>query len=197
MGKMEQRRSGGAGKGGAEGRRRDKTKGTKPADNGNATRPAVPITPSQGSVKAVRSRLKGQTEEEEEEEAHFTLTLTPEAVLLLQRRSTQKPTRSCCGGVTEARPNGRQKRPPPAQSRLSPKRGVEEPDIDLRSILKISLLNDRHKYDDVEYEEEQYGLDQRVALKCTEWLRGLECPLTGAGTTAGGVGVWKGSAKNC
>ncbi|KAJ0050961.1 hypothetical protein NL108_011312, partial [Boleophthalmus pectinirostris] len=106
MGKMEQRRSGGAGKGGAEGRRRDKTKGTKPADNGNATRPAVPITPSQGSVKAVRSRLKGQTEEEEEEEAHFTLTLTPEAVLLLQRRSTQKPTRSCCGGVTEARPNG-------------------------------------------------------------------------------------------
>lgn len=41
--------------------------------------------------------------------------------------------------------------------------------------MKISLLNEQHKYDDVEYEEEEdFGVDERVVLKCTEWLRGLE-----------------------
>ena len=40
--------------------------------------------------------------------------------------------------------------------------------------LKVSLLNERHRYDDVEYEEEAAGADEGLVRKCTEWLRGVE-----------------------
>lgn len=41
--------------------------------------------------------------------------------------------------------------------------------------MKISLLNERHRYDDVEYEDdEEQGVDQSILLKCSEWLRGVE-----------------------
>lgn len=51
---------------------------------------------------------------------------------------------------------------------------------DLRALLKVSLLNERHRYDDVEYEEEALGapgaskVDEGLVRKCTEWLRGVE-----------------------
>lgn len=50
---------------------------------------------------------------------------------------------------------------------------------DVRALLKVSLLNDRHRYDDEEYEEEEAAApgaapDEGLVRKCTEWLRGVE-----------------------
>lgn len=64
-----------------------------------------------------------------------------------------------------------------------PPRGRRAPDpsprpTSLRRVLKVSLLNDRHKYDDVEYEEEVPVLDEGLVRKCTEWLRGVEAAAT-------------------
>ncbi|XP_004401614.1 PREDICTED: proline-rich protein 18 [Odobenus rosmarus divergens] len=70
----------------------------------------------------------------------FSLSLTPEAVLLLQRRHLEKQLLA----------------PAP------------------RPALPVSLLNERHKYDDVEYEEEAPVADEGLVRKCTEWLRGVE-----------------------
>ncbi|XP_028359796.1 proline-rich protein 18 [Phyllostomus discolor] len=60
-----------------------------------------------------------------------------------------------------------------------PPRGRWAPDpsprpAHLRGVLKVSLLNDRHKYDDVEYEEEATVMDEDLVRRCTEWLRGVE-----------------------
>ncbi|KAG7265327.1 hypothetical protein CRUP_021636 [Coryphaenoides rupestris] len=101
-----------------------------------------------------------------QEEASFTLTLTPEAVQLLQRRSDERKQRSRAAIKTNSK-------------EAAALGGVS-------SIVKVSLLNERHRYDDVEYEEEGGGgVDERVLLKCTEWLRGLEnAPVTmGNGTS--------------
>ncbi|XP_034847838.1 proline-rich protein 18 [Mirounga leonina] len=43
-----------------------------------------------------------------------------------------------------------------------------------RPALPVSLLNERHRYDDVEYEEEAPAVDEGLVRKCTEWLRGVE-----------------------
>ncbi|KAL1282728.1 hypothetical protein QQF64_001531 [Cirrhinus molitorella] len=87
-------------------------------------------------------------------EPNFSLNLTPEATLLLQKRSREKQLR---GSVL----------PPHRKERLP--------------LVKISLLNERHRYDDVEYEEdEDQSVDQSILLKCAEWLRGVE---NAAGTT--------------
>lgn len=136
----------------------------------------------------VKSRTRPQ------EEARLTLTLTPEAVLLLQRRNSERHQRTAARitgsapGVSGNAPDVRRrrenvaKRHQPATQRHSTLNGRvatrKQGDLDLwdvSSIVKISLLNEKHKYDDVEYEDEQdYGVDERVVLKCTEWLRGLE-----------------------
>ncbi|XP_043092274.1 proline-rich protein 18 [Puntigrus tetrazona] len=92
-------------------------------------------------------------------ESNFSLNLTPEATLLLQKRSREKQLRAVRSTVTA----------PHQKDRLSVK-------LSSRSHipLKISLLNDRHRYDDVEYEENEQSVDQSVLLKCSEWLRGVE-----------------------
>lgn len=78
--------------------------------------------------------------------------------MLLQKRSREKQLR---GTVTTPH----QKARPPAKS-------GSRSNIPL---VKISLLNDRHRYDDVEYEEDkEQSVDQSVLLKCSEWLRGVE-----------------------
>lgn len=48
-------------------------------------------------------------------------------------------------------------------------------------MLQVSLLNERHRYDDVEYEEDEaagdpgaFAADEGLVRKCTEWLRGVE-----------------------
>lgn len=146
---------------------------------------------SQSSVKRepeVKTRARHQ------EEARFTLTLTPEAVLLLQRRNSERRQHSASrnagsgGGVAGSASDSRRRRDNVSKrhqaaaqrhstpnGRVSAKNNSDAELRDIRSIVKISLLNEQHKYDDVEYEEEQdYGVDERVVLKCTEWLRGLE-----------------------
>lgn len=127
------------------------------------------------------------------EEAHFTLTLTPEAVVLLQRRNSERRQREASrkadsGGVPAGALDSRRRRDNVSKRHQTavqrhgaaggraPARNSREGELgDISSIVKISLLNERYKYDDVEYEEEQdYAVDERVVLKCTEWLRGLE-----------------------
>ncbi|XP_074000605.1 proline-rich protein 18 [Numenius arquata] len=98
----------------------------------------------------------------------FSLSLPPEAVRLLQRRSLERQR-----GQPAPGPGGRAA-PTPGR------RGGRAGGGDLRALLKISLLNDRHRYDDEEYEEEEEGaaagaaVDEGLVRKCTEWLRGVE-----------------------
>uniref|UniRef100_A0A3B5PQN9 Uncharacterized protein n=1 Tax=Xiphophorus maculatus TaxID=8083 RepID=A0A3B5PQN9_XIPMA len=132
------------------------------------------------SSKKIESVVK--TRSRNNEEAHFTLTLTPEAVLLLQRRNSERYHRSAArnaaggfgasGSTTDSR-RRRQQSVPQRNSRAAGKNNPDAPLGDISSIVKISLLNEKHKYDDVEYEVvEDLGVDERVVLKCTEWLRG-------------------------
>lgn len=117
-------------------------------------------------------------------EVNFTLTLTPEAVLLLQRRNSERHQRSAArnaagglgapGSTTDCR-RKRQQSVPQTNRRAASRNNPDAPLGDIGSIVKISLLNEKHKYDDVEYEDEEApGVDEQVVLKCTEWLRGLE-----------------------
>ncbi|XP_054599439.1 uncharacterized protein [Nothobranchius furzeri] len=124
------------------------------------------------SVKAepvVKTRARNQAE------ARFTLTLTPEAVLLLQRRNSERHQRSSARNVPSAPGSTTDSRRRRHLSRAATKNAHDAELVDISSILKISLLNDKHKYDDVEYEEEDdSGVDEHVVMKCTEWLCGLE-----------------------
>ncbi|XP_068270121.1 proline-rich protein 18 [Nyctibius grandis] len=93
----------------------------------------------------------------------LSLSLPPEAVRVLQRRSLERQR-----GQPAPSPGGRAA---PAR------RGARAGGGDLRALMKISLLNDRHRYDDEEYEEEEAAaaaLDEGLVRKCTEWLRGVE-----------------------
>ncbi|XP_045400672.1 proline-rich protein 18 [Lemur catta] len=138
----------------------------------------------------------------------FSLSLTPEAVLVIQRRHLEKqllarPRRPFPSPSADPR---RLLAPCPLARAASPRRGgaassrdaspaaglgrrpsrfpllpggLQAPEpgprpADLRPVLKVSLLNERHKYDDVEYEEETEVLDEGLVRKCTEWLRGVE-----------------------
>ncbi|XP_074044112.1 proline-rich protein 18 [Macrotis lagotis] len=145
-----------------------------------------------------------------EEAVRFSLSLTPEALLVIQRRHLEKqllarPRRpfpspaadtkrllASCPRAKAAPPRrGRrrpgERRPAPPRSRsppvlpgaapalgAPPRAGAPPGPGDLRTLLKISLLNEHHKYDDVEYEEEAEAVDEGLVRKCTEWLRGVE-----------------------
>ncbi|KAL1005386.1 hypothetical protein UPYG_G00058410 [Umbra pygmaea] len=161
---------------------------------------------TQGGVReqdSPQSRQSEPAEERREEEegkkvAGFTLTLTPEAVCLLQRRNTEKlrvrrtGTRTASSqlgssnsinSIPKRRGNTRnmQNAVGLVDSRRVLNNGVQVRSIsgDISHLLKISLLNDRHRYDDVEYEEAEPDEDKRMKdqvtfRKCTEWLRGLD-----------------------
>lgn len=143
--------------------------------------------------RSLRNEPNSKSRARHLEEAHFTLTLTPEAVVLLQRRNSERRQReasrnAASGGVPAGASDSRRRRDNVSKRHQTavqrhgaaggraPARNSREGELgDISSIVKISLLNERYKYDDVEYEEEQdYGVDERVVLKCTEWLRGLE-----------------------
>ncbi|KAM7419607.1 hypothetical protein PAMA_016621 [Pampus argenteus] len=146
------------------------------------------------SHSSIKSEPEVKTGTLHKEEACFTLTLTPEVVQLLQRKNSEKRQRSAArntgggAGVPGSAADSRRKREnlnkrhqPATQrhsatnSRVAAKNYSDAELRDITSIVKISLLNEQYKYDDVEYEEEEcYGVDERVVLKCTEWLRGLE-----------------------
>lgn len=141
-------------------------------------------------ASSVKSDPEVKPRARHQEEVRFTLTLTPEAVLLLHRRNSERASKNAGsgGGVSGGGSDSRRrrenvpKRHQPAtqrhstpSSRVAAKINSEAELGDISSIVKISLLNEQHKYDDVEYEEEEdHGVDERVLLKCTEWLRGLE-----------------------
>ncbi|KAM4603324.1 uncharacterized protein ACJ7VT_018039 [Polymixia lowei] len=142
-----------------------------------------------GSHDPVKSEPEARTKSRHQE-THFTLTLTPEAVLLLQRRSNERQQRLMArnpgGGAGGKRENlSRRHQPAARHSTSSSRTAIKNNNNDLapgdiNSLVKVSLLNEQYKYDDVEYEEEEdCGVDERVVLKCTEWLRGLEnAPVT-------------------
>ncbi|KAK9540662.1 hypothetical protein VZT92_003101 [Zoarces viviparus] len=138
------------------------------------------------SQSCVKSEPEVKARARHQEEVCFTLTLAPEAVLLLQRRNNERCQHSGSrsgGGVSGSALDSRHrrenvsKRPQTATQRHSTPNSRVAERGDITSIVKISLLNEQHKYDDVEYEEEDRGVDEHVVLKCTEWLRGLETTL--------------------
>ncbi|XP_072123173.1 proline-rich protein 18 [Mobula birostris] len=87
----------------------------------------------------------------------FSLSLTPEAVQVIQKRNLERQQLA-----------GRTKEKAATRCPAAPLSS------DTRKLLKISLLNDQHKYDDVEYEEGDGPPDRSVLQKCLEWLEGVE-----------------------
>nr|XP_057914510.1 proline-rich protein 18 [Doryrhamphus excisus] len=112
-------------------------------------------------------------------EIRFTLSLTPEAILVIQKRNLEKQMlakqQKCCASA-----DFRHRRVFPSKKTHGSSKGaqvskVEEAEHqDITAIVKISLLNDQYKYDDVEYEEEDGDVDETVVRKCKEWLKGVE-----------------------
>ncbi|KAM6082089.1 proline-rich protein 18 [Chlamydotis macqueenii] len=133
-----------------------------PTERGARPQPAPPQTrgrtgPGSRSCESVGGAA-GETG------PRFSLSLPPEAVRVLQRRSRERQR-----GQPAPSPGGRAA-PAPRGARAGG-------GGDLRALLKVSLLNDRHRYDDEEYEEEAEGaaaVDEGLVRKCTEWLRGVE-----------------------
>ncbi|XP_044143348.1 proline-rich protein 18 [Bufo gargarizans] len=99
-----------------------------------------------------------------QQEAPFSLRLTPEAILVIQKRNLDKQ-RSANPRRIFASASGR-----------CPRSCVQRSPPDVRELVKISLLNDQHRYDDMEYEEECFlrDADEGLLRKCTEWLQGVE-----------------------
>ncbi|KAM9557988.1 proline-rich protein 18 [Salvelinus alpinus] len=121
----------------------------------------------------------GKDEAGEERKIQFSLSLTPEAILVIQKRSLEKQMlakqQKGCVSV-----DFRHRRVFPSKrtqggSKIStiPVANLEHAE-DITTIVKISLLNDQYKYDDVEYEEEDGDVDETVVRKCKEWLKGVE-----------------------
>lgn len=178
-------------------KRRDRLLPSSQTDSFPASSSGESLSKTQ-QYKHVNSSVKSEPEvkmrTKHQEETSFTLTLTPEAVLLLQRRNSERHQRTAArnaasgagvsGSATDSsrrRENVSKRHQPATQKLCTPSGRVavkynNDADLgDIRSIVKISLLNEQHKYDDVEYEnQEDYGVDEHVVLKCTEWLRGLE-----------------------
>ncbi|KAM3862699.1 proline-rich protein 18 [Diretmus argenteus] len=128
------------------------------------------------SHRATRQSLG---KEEGGKEIQFTLSLTPEAILVIQKRNLEKQMlakqQKCCASA-----DFRHRRVFPSKkthggSKSSvPVAKAESAEQDITTIVKISLLNDQYKYDDVEYEEEDGDVDETVVRKCKEWLKGVE-----------------------
>ncbi|XP_068025672.1 proline-rich protein 18-like [Melanerpes formicivorus] len=136
-----------------------------PADRAARPQPATPQPRGRPGAPGASSRSCESVGGAQGEAAlRFSLSLPPEAVRLLQRRSQERQR-----GQPAPSPGGRAA---PAR------RGARAGGGDLRALLKISLLNDRHRYDDEEYEEEEAAagaaVDEGLVRKCTEWLRGVE-----------------------
>ncbi|XP_070294895.1 proline-rich protein 18-like [Salvelinus sp. IW2-2015] len=130
------------------------------------------------SKQSSRSSV-GKDEAGEEREIKFSLSLTPEAILVIQKRSLEKQIlakqQKGCASV-----DFRHRRVFPSKRTQSGSKSSTIPVAnlqhakDITSIVKISLLNDQYKYDDVEYEEEDGNVDETVVRKCKEWLKGVE-----------------------
>ncbi|XP_061765916.1 proline-rich protein 18 [Nerophis ophidion] len=119
--------------------------------------------------------------EDAKKELQFTLSLTPEAILVIQKRNLEKQMlakqQKCCASA-----DFRHRRVFPSKKAHGSSKGAQPANKaeeaaeqqDITAIVKISLLNDQYKYDDVEYEEEDGDVDETVVRKCKEWLKGVE-----------------------
>ncbi|MGH0174526.1 UNVERIFIED_CONTAM: hypothetical protein FKN15_068833 [Acipenser sinensis] len=123
--------------------------------------------------------LKGSnvsSQEDADEVIRFSLSLTPEAILVIQKRNLEKQLLASQQKSTFPS-SFRHKRIIPGKIKQVLKSNSVakscNPD-DIKSIVKISLLNDRYKYDDVDYEEEDSDVDETVMWKCREWVEGVE-----------------------
>lgn len=123
---------------------------------------------------------KQHGKDEAKKDIQFTLSLTPEAILVIQKRNLEKQMmakqQKCCAAA-----DFRHRRVFPSKKTQGGGKGcVPGPskpdplDQDITAIVKISLLNDQYKYDDVEYEDEDGDVDETVVRKCKEWLKGVE-----------------------
>lgn len=117
--------------------------------------------------------------EEGKKEIQFTLSLTPEAILVIQKRNLEKQMmakqQKCCASADfRHRRVFPSKKAHGASKGCAPVAKAESAEQDITAIVKISLLNDQYKYDDVEYEEEDGDVDETVVRKCKEWLKGVE-----------------------
>uniref|UniRef100_A0A8C5NDU0 Proline rich 18 n=2 Tax=Gouania willdenowi TaxID=441366 RepID=A0A8C5NDU0_GOUWI len=126
----------------------------------------------------VSRHLSGK--EEPRRDIKFTLSLTPEAILVIQKRNLEKQMlakqQKCCASA-----DFRHRRVFPSKKAHAGSKGAcvtgtkaESSEQDITAIVKISLLNDQYKYDDVEYEDEDGDVDETVVRKCKEWLKGVE-----------------------
>ncbi|XP_054885580.1 proline-rich protein 18 [Poeciliopsis prolifica] len=118
--------------------------------------------------------------EDTKKEIQFSLSLTPEAILVIKKRNLEKQMmakqQKCCASADfrhrrvfpSKKAHGASKCCAPGAKTDS----AEQQDI--TAIVKISLLNDQYKYDDVEYEDEDGDVDESVVRKCKEWLKGVE-----------------------
>ncbi|MBN3320292.1 PRR18 protein, partial [Atractosteus spatula] len=103
-----------------------------------------------------------------EEEIHFSLSLTPEAILVIQKRNLEKQLlakqQKCA--VPFVSSDSRHRRPLPSKRAPGAKSTAAvakwDSHNDIRTLVKVSLLNDQYKYDDVEYEEEDCDVDETV-----------------------------------
>lgn len=123
--------------------------------------------------------LKGSnvsSQEDADEVIRFSLSLTPEAILVIQKRNLEKQLLARQQKSTLSSDFRHKRIFPSRMTQVFKSNTVAKssnPD-DIRTIVKISLLNDQYKYDDVEYEEEDCGVDETVLTKCREWLEGVE-----------------------
>ncbi|XP_029031249.1 proline-rich protein 18 [Betta splendens] len=157
--------------------------GGEPETQGRCSWLAVP-KPQDASEAVRRSssmdssrQLHGK--EDGKKDLQFTLSLTPEAILVIQKRNLEKQMmakqQKCCASA-----DFRHRRVFPSKKAHGASKGcagvgkADSPEQDITAIVKISLLNDQYKYDDVEYEEEDGDVDETVVRKCKEWLKGVE-----------------------
>lgn len=143
--------------------------------------------PLGGSCESVPRSSSGESaarraKDELEQEVHFSLSLTPEAILVIQKRNLEKQMlakqQKCCGSTDtrhrRALASTKRAQQQGASNKTTGPGAKLDSSTDISAILKISLLNEQHKYDDVEYEEEDGDVDETVMRKCKEWLKGVE-----------------------
>ncbi|XP_049591433.1 proline-rich protein 18 [Syngnathus scovelli] len=131
------------------------------------------------SSSAHSGRPLASKEDATKKELQFTLSLTPEAILVIQKRNLEKQMlakqQKCCASADfRHRRVFPSKKASQGSSKGAQVTKLEDGEQDITAIVKISLLNDQHKYDDVEYEEEDGDVDETVMRKCKEWLKGVE-----------------------
>ncbi|XP_075056790.1 proline-rich protein 18 [Mixophyes fleayi] len=133
--------------------------------------------PHQGSQTLQPQQVN--TDQQQHSDVHFSLCLTPEAILVIQKRNLEKQLAHQQRSANSRRIFASSSRPvkcPRNRADLTHNNPLQRSTPDVRELVKISLLNDQHRYDDMEYEDDGWLRegDEGLVRKCTEWLRGVE-----------------------